>query len=209
MTEQQIVSLLEERGAIIRNSHVVYTSGLHGSAYINKDAVYLETQTVSLLCKQIADHFAGSAVEIVAAPAVGGVALSQWTAYHLTVLGKPALAIYAEKEQGGAFRFRRGYDQVVRGKRTLVVEDVLTTGGSLKAVIEAVRQGGGTVVGAAAICNRGGVSASQVGTPILYCLANLDLQSWSANACPLCQAHVPINLDVGKGREFVERTRSA
>jgi orotate phosphoribosyltransferase len=210
VTQDQVISVLEERGAFIRNTHVVYTSGLHGSAYINKDALYVDPDSVAVLCAQIADEFATEAVEAVAAPAIGGVALSQWTAHHLTRPGHRVLAVFAEKQPEGTFAFRRGYDRLLRNKRTLIVEDILTTGGSLRGVIEAVRSAAGTVVGAAAICNRGHVGASQVGDPPrFYCLADVELESWSAAACPLCEQGVPINLEVGKGRQFLERQKSA
>lgn len=142
-----------------------------------------------------------------AAPAVGGVALTQWTAFHLNNrttehgVGE-VLAIYAEKEED-FFAFKRGYGQLISGKTVLVVEDVLTTGGSAKKVVDAVREYGGTVVAVAAICNRGGITAVDLGVPELYSLTNVSLSSWSEEECPLCRDGVPINTAVGKGREFL------
>jgi orotate phosphoribosyltransferase len=87
----------------------------------------------------------------------------------------------------------------------LLVEDIITTGGSIKAVSDAVREAKGTVAGLAAICNRGGVRAEDIGAPILFSMAELPLTSWPESECPLCRQGVPINVEVGKGREFLSR----
>jgi orotate phosphoribosyltransferase len=219
MTQEEVIELLERHGAIIRNSHLVYTSGRHGSTYINKDAIYPHTGAVSKLCEELASiavgldvevvaaPAVGLDVEVVAAPAVGGVILSQWTAHHL---GCGTLSVYAERGEGVGFELRRGYDRLVRGRRVLVVEDVVTTGGSLGAVIRAVADAGGDVVRVAAMVNRGGVTARDVGSQTgLLSLATVDMESYAAADCPLCRAGVPINVEVGKGREFLARKDAA
>jgi orotate phosphoribosyltransferase len=104
------------------------------------------------------------------------------------------------------FVFRRGYDKLIPGKQVLVVEDVLTTGGTVKKVVGAVRELGGIVVGVGALVNRGGITAKDVGdVPRLGALINITLDVWDEKACPLCEQGVPINTDVGKGREFLDR----
>ncbi|KKU86195.1 MAG: Orotate phosphoribosyltransferase [Parcubacteria group bacterium GW2011_GWA2_47_9] len=131
MQEQEVLQILGKVGAVITNSHIVYASGKHGEAYVNKDAVYPHTKETSRLCRAIAEQFADDGVETVVAPAIGGVILSQWTAYHLSeITEREVFGVYAEKAEGGdAFVIKRGYDKVVAGKNVLVVEDVLTTGG--------------------------------------------------------------------------------
>ncbi len=204
MDSPDILELLQRHAAILRDTHVVYTSGRHGNAYVNKDAIYPHTEAVSLLCASMAARFAGDEVDVVAGPTLGGVILAQWVAHHLSLRGREVLSVYAEKGTAGGFELRRGYDALVAGKRVLVVEDVLTTGGSLKEVITAIRAGGGTVIGASALCNRGGVTAAQVGNPpVLHSLVDVNLESWDAATCPLCAAGVPINASVGKGAEFL------
>src|SRR5262249_38293623 len=121
---ERAAQILAESGAIVTNSHIVYTSGRHGSAYVNKDAVYPHTARVSELCRLIADAVAGHAIDIVCGPATGAIILSQWTGHHL---GRPA--VYAEKASEGGMVLKRGYDRLVAGKRVLLVEDVLNTGG--------------------------------------------------------------------------------
>jgi len=191
-------AILADSGAIIRNSHVVYTSGRHGSAYVNKDAVYPHTERVRELCALLAEGARPLDAEIVCGPAMGGIILAQWTGHHL---GLPA--VYAEKAPEGGMTLRRGYDRLVRGRRVVVVEDVVNTGGSLAETIRAVRAAGGTVVGAVALCNRGGVTAAALDVPALAALVELSLESWTAEECPLCRRGVPIDTSVGKGREFL------
>jgi orotate phosphoribosyltransferase len=115
------------------------------------------------------------------------------------------LAVYAEKD-GDQFVIKRGYEKLIPGKNVLIVEDILTTGGSAKKVFEAVRALGGNVVGLGAICNRGGVTEGDIGLlPELYSLTSVNLDSWEANECPLCASDVPVNITIGKGKEFLAR----
>lgn len=190
-------AILEESGALLRDSHVVYTSGLHGAAYVNKDAVYPHTGRVAELCRLLAEATRALEPEVVCGPALGGIILAQWTGHHL---GVPA--VYVEKTDG-AMLLRRGYDRLVAGRRVLVVEDVLNTGGSAAEAVAAVRRAGGTPIGVAALCNRGGVTAATLGVPVLVALVTLDLAAWPAHECPLCRDRVPVDTSVGKGREFL------
>lgn len=208
-TQKNVLATLERYGAVITDSHIVYTSGKHGSAYINKDAVYPYPHIISHLCELIAEYFASYhvEVEIVVAPAVGGVILSNRIAEHLYSLTNfRVLGVYAEKsEDNETFIIKRGYDKLIPGRRVLVVEDVLT-GGSVKKVVEAVRNLGGEVVGVGAICNRGGVKPEDIGNvPKLFSLVNVNLDAWDEAECPLCKQGVPINTEVGRGREYLAK----
>ncbi len=208
MHQLEVLRILGEVGAVITDSHIVYTSGKHGTAYVNKDAVYPHTAITSSLCRAIAEQFLDDDVQVVIAPAVGGVILSQWVANHLTNRGYgEVLGVYAEKsEDGNTFVIKRGYDKLVAGKNVLVVEDVLTTGGSVKRVVEVVRAIGGNVVGLGVLCNRGGITPQDVANvPKLFSLVDVKLDAWDELDCPLCVQNVPVNTDVGKGREFLAR----
>lgn len=199
MSEQQVGAILERVGAVLTGTHVIYTSGRHGETYVNKDALYTSTEDTSAVCQIIANHFASARVEVVAGPTVGGVILAQWVAHHSVSDGnRRPVAIYAEEVDEQRV-FRRGYEAFIPGKRVLVVEDILTTGGSARKVVDAVRAAGGDVVGLGVLCNRGNITAETVGVPELYALTALPLQSWDATDCPLCRAGVPINTRVGKG----------
>lgn len=211
MNEQEVLQILGKVGAVIADSHIVYTSGLHGTAYVNKDAVYPHTAETSRLCRAIAERFADDNVQVVIAPAIGGVILSQWTAYHLTKMtSREVFGVYAEKSEGGdTFVIKRGYDKLIAGKNVLVVEDVLTTGGSAKKVVEATRAIGGNVIGLGVLCNRGGIVPQDVAdVPKLTALINVKLDVYDEAACPLCQQGIPINTTVGKGREFLARKQA-
>lgn len=208
MTEQDVLKILNTVEAVITDSHIVYTSGKHGTAYVNKDAVYPHTEETSRLCEAIAQKFANDRVEVVIAPAIGGVILSQWIAHHLSKMtGCKVFGVYAEKaENGDSFLIKRGYDKIVARKNVLVIEDILTTGGSAKKVVEAVRAIGGNVVGLGALCNRGGVTPSDLANPPkFFALVNLKFEAWDEDKCPLCTKNMPINTNVGKGREYLAR----
>lgn len=209
MNENNVLEMLKQVKAIITDSHIVYTSGRHGDTYINKDAIYPYTNYVARLCDELANRFVSEMPEVIIAPATGGIILSQWTAHFLSAkyTTQVVLGVYAEKDHSGkSFVIKRGYDKLVTGKRVLVVEDILTTGGSAKGVIEAVRAINGNVVGVGALCNRGGITTADLAhVPKLISLMNIKLDSWNEEECPLCKAKISINTDVGKGREFLAR----
>lgn len=201
------LDIFKKVGAIITDTHVVYASGKHGSAYVNKDAVYPHTKEISALCRTLAERFKGKGVEVVAGPTIGGVILAQWTAHFLGELdGRDVLAVFAEEEatQDGEKRrfFKRGYDKLIAGKKCLVVEDILTTGGSAKRVVAAVRSNGGKITACGALVNRGNVKEADIGAP-LTALVNITLDAWDEKDCPLCKKGVPVNTEIGKGREYL------
>ena len=207
MDEAQVLEVLQKVGAF-RSGHFVFVSGLHADTYVNKNAMYPYTHEMSKLCRGIAERFAGKGVEAVVGPATGGIILSQWVAYHLSELeGREIFGAYADKD-GDGFVIKRGYDEVIKGKKTIVVEDLVTTGGSLKKVVEAARAIGADVVGAVAICNRGGVTREAVGSPPEFIsLLTVHLEQWPESECELCQKGIPINIDVGHGKEFLARSK--
>ena len=211
MSNQEVLAILTQVGAVITGSHIVYTLGKHGSAYINKDALYPHTKETSQLCRLFAEHFAQDDIDVVIAPALGGIILSQWTAYHLSELtGREVLGLYAEKIEGTKdFVIKRGYDKLLAGKKTLILEDDLTTGGSVKKVVELACSMGAEIVGVGVLCNRGNIRAEDIGNVSkLYSLVSISLDAWEPDECPLCAQGVPINTSVGKGREFLEKKNS-
>lgn len=212
--EKYRLGVLARLNAVIDNDHFVYVSGRHGSAYINKDAIYPHTRETSELCLQIAEEFNVSSIQVVIAPAVGGVILSQWTAYHLTrIRGLEVLGVYADKttvDGKDDFVIKRGYEKIIHNKRVLVVEDLLTTGGSVRKVVKAVRAHGGDVIGVGVLCNRGGVTEADLGdVPRLVALTNVKMETWTEEECPLCKEGVPINTSIGHGRDFLARKQQA
>ncbi len=207
MNEEQVLELLQKVGAF-RAGHFVFTSGLHADTYVNKNAMYPYTREMSKLCKSIAGRFIGKNIEVVVGPATGGIILSQWVAYHLSEFeGREVYGTYADKE-GEGFVIKRGYEEIIKGKNVLVVEDLVTTGGSLRKVIEAARLVGGDVVGAVAICNRGAVTKETIGNPSEFVsLLTVHLEQWPESDCELCERGIPVNIDVGHGKDFLARKK--
>ena len=113
MNDPEIMQMFVSVGAIVRDSHFVYSSGRHSSVYINKDALYLHSKVISTLCQLMAQPYNADEVDVVVGPVLGGIVLSQWVAYYLNA-GRSSgetLALYAEKEGDGPdkqFLFRRG-----------------------------------------------------------------------------------------------------
>ena len=222
---EEILKIFADAGAVIAGSHIICTSGKHSASYVDKDAIYPHTRNISRLCYKIAEWFADDNVEVVVAPEKE-VLFSQWSAHHLSELtGREIFAFYAEKEtiqipdpedkgricyrETGQFIIKRGGAQhIIQRKNVLVVEDILTTGGSAKKVIEVTRATGGNVVGLGALCNRGGVTPQDVANPSKFIsLVNVKLDAWDKADCPLCAQNIPINTDVGKGREYLARKK--
>lgn len=203
MNSADILQILHTVGAIITDSHFVYTSGKHGSAYVNKDAVYPYTQEVQKLCAAMAEPFLHQRIDTVAGPTMGGVILTQWIAHTLSAEGRQVAACYAEEKVAPDGRktryFGRGYERFIHGKRVLIAEDILNTGGSVKLVVDAVRAAGGEVVAITALCNRGGVQPADIGNAPIHALVDIALEAWDPTECPLCKKGVPINTTVGKG----------
>lgn len=204
MKETRALRLMQEVG-VVRHGHFVYTSGTHGGAYVNKDAVYQYPDICAELCFGIAKAFMHDGIEAVIGPEKGGIILAQWTAYHLSKLhGRSVLAGFAEKDDSQLV-LRRGYDKMALDKRVLIVEDILNTGGSAKGAVDAVRRCAGRVTGVGALWNRGGVTTNTLCTEKLVALVNKRFPAYDARTCPLCKDGTPIDTDVGKGSDFLAR----
>jgi orotate phosphoribosyltransferase len=202
MEATAVLEVLQKVGAF-RAGHFVFVSGLHADTYVNKNAMYPYTREMSKLCEDIAKRFVGKNIEAVVGPATGGIILSQWVAYHLSELEGRVYGTYADKD-GDRFVIKRGYNELIKGKTILVVEDLVTTGGSLRKVIEAARSEGAEVYGAVAICNRGQVTSDMIGNPTEFVsMLSVELDQWSEAECDLCKRNIPINTDVGHGKEYL------
>lgn len=210
---QKTLRILENTGAIITNDHFVYTSGKHGSVYIRKDKLYPNTLLTSKVCRMIAEQVTKWNIEVVVGPSVGGIILSQWTAYHLSkMMKKNILSVFTEKSYDDLEKFdrpqlfKRGYDQLVQGKRILVVEDLTTTGASVKKVVDRVREAKGKVAGVFVLLNRNPeeVNKNLMGARFRS-LSVFKADAYDEKKCPLCKRHFPINTTVGHGKEFLAK----
>jgi orotate phosphoribosyltransferase len=201
----RVLEILKAVGAIITDSHFVLTSGRHAATYINKDALYPHTQQTSQICMLFAEKCKDIDVDVVVAPAQGGIILSQWTAFHLSEMkNKEILSVYAAKNSDKTFSFTRGYDQIIASKNVLVVEDTTTTGTSIKSVIDAVEAVEGRVVAACVMVNRNPkrVNSDLLGVP-LYSLAVLEIEDYTEENLPAELMRRPINMEFGHGKKHL------
>ena len=202
----EVIDILKKVGAILSDGHFVGASGLHFDTYINKDFLYPHTKETSRVCRLFAEKYKDADIEVVVGPALGGIVLSEWTAHHLSeIYGKEVLGIYTEKSQDSEQMFTRGYEKYVKeGKRVLLVEDIVTTGGSILKSIKAVKEAGGNVIGACAIVNKSrDLDKSIFGVPF-DTLTDLFVTTYTRETCPLCKSNIPINTNVGHGKEYLE-----
>lgn len=203
----EVIKILEKVGAIIPNDHFVGTSGLHFDTYINKDFLYPHTEETSYVCKLLAEKYKDKNIEVVVGPALGGIVLSQWIAFHLSkIYGKEVLGIYTEKNNEGGQNFTRGYDAYIKNRRILVVEDIATTGGSIQKVITAVNNAAGEVISAAVLINKNPsrVDSLFLGVP-LESLSEYIVETYEEKNCPLCKKNIPINVKFGHGKKYLEK----
>ncbi len=205
-----ILTLLKKANALITDDHLVYTSGKHGSVYINKDALYPHTEMASEVGRMFAEKYKDAGVEVVVGPMLGGIILSQWTAYHLSKMtGREVLSVYTEKDaESNQIFSRRRYDRHVKGKKTLIVEDITNTGGSAKKVVDTVKAAGGIVVALAVMVNRDpkNITSETMGAPF-DSLGVLPAEAFEEAECPLCKKGIPVNTEVGHGKEFLKKQK--
>ncbi len=204
-----VIQILKDAGAILEG-HFIGVSGRHLPVYINKDAWLLHTGLVSKICRMLAELNKDNQIDVVVGPAVGGVVISQWTAYHLSeITGREVLSVFTEKTPEGGQILKRNYDKVVAGKRILAVEDTVTTGGSVKKTIDAIASAGGNVVQLSLIVNRNPkeVTAATFGLPV-SALAEIDMESYEENEVPEWLKAIPINTEFGHGAKYLKEHMS-
>ncbi len=203
----EIEARLADIGALKRDDHFVYASGKHGDTYFNKDDVLVDVRTTAAISWHIVSNIAALNRNevVIAGPAMAGIALAHRVADAAMRRRwqNTYRVIYADKV-GDGFAFKRGYAEYLSSATVVVVEDVLTTGSSVRKIIQLVRSHGGEVVAVGAMCNRGGLTATSLDVRGFYAFLNIDLPQYEAHICPLCAAGKPINTDYGHGRAFVE-----
>lgn len=205
--KDEVINILKEVGAV-SEGHFIGTSGKHLSVYINKNKILLHTNLTSRLCRLLAEASSSLNPEVVVAPATGGIALSQWTAHHLSeVLSRQVLSVYTEKNSVGEQSLdKRGYDAVVKGKNVLVVEDIVNTGKSIGEVVRGVKAAGGNVVSAFALVNRNKTD-EEIGALIgseFHSLALMPLESYDEASVPDWLTKIPINTELGHGAKYLK-----
>lgn len=180
--EAHLMDVFRRTGALLEG-HFLLTSGLHSSRYLQCALVLQHPEHAAWVGRQLADRFAGREVEAVVAPAIGGIIVAHETAKALGVR-----AMFTERE-GGAMILRRGFS-LAAGERVLVVEDVVTTGGSTIETMAAVTAAGALVVGAGSVVDRSGGEVD-VGVERVA-LLTLQVPAYEGSICPLCLEGLPL-----------------
>jgi orotate phosphoribosyltransferase len=177
LSERQTLELYEKTGALMRG-HFRLTSGLHSDVYLQSALVLQYPEHAAALGTALAETFRPDGVQTVLAPAIGGILVAHEVARALGVR-----ALFSERE-GGVMRLRRGF-ALATGERCLVVEDVITTGGSTREVVQCVGDLGGVVVGVGSLIDRSGGAAAF--TVKRVALATVTATTWAPEGCPLCK----------------------
>lgn len=181
MTERETLELYEKTGALMRG-HFRLTSGLHSDVYLQSALVLQYPGHAATLGAALAAPFRDAGAATVLAPAIGGILVAHEVARALGVR-----CLFAERENG-AMTLRRGF-VLSPGERCLVVEDVITTGGSTREVVECVEKAGGLVVGVGSLIDRSGGAARFAVKRVA--LATVQAKTWAPEACPLCTTGSP------------------
>ena len=182
MHQQEVLDLFRKSGALLEG-HFRLTSGLHSDRYMQSALVLQYPDLAEALGRALAERTAHLQPTAVLAPALGGIVIGHEVARALGVR-----ALFAERQEG-ALTLRRGF-VLTSADRVLVVEDVLTTGGSTRETAAVAQAAGAQVVGAAAIVDRGKDSA-RLNLP-LQALVQLDVPTYDPGVCPLCAAGTPV-----------------
>ena len=182
LSKDEILKVFYDCGALLEG-HFLLTSGLHSPQYLQCALVLQYPKYASELCSQLAQDFLGDEIELVISPAIGGIVVGHEVARALGVK-----ALFAERQEG-KLALRRGF-RIHTGQHALVVEDVITTGGSTREVMEVVTQNGGIVAGIGCLVDRSG---GRVTFPVrMVSLLCLDIPTYEPEKCPLClQGSVP------------------
>jgi len=200
---------LEKIGCIY-TGHFVGVSTKHLAGYCNIDPLLPHVSLVKKFIREITDNFKDAGVQTVASPAVGAIPFSHWGAHFLMeATGKEILGVWADKVSGAPTREfifeREGFAKAVKGKKILIIEDIINQMVSIKAMIKTVREAGGEVVGVGSVAYNRGVSAEALDVPKFVGLCSVEYDVWTAEDCPvrgLCAKGEPIVTNIGHGDDY-------
>jgi orotate phosphoribosyltransferase len=185
MNQQEILKILKDSGALLEG-HFILTSGLHSPQYIEKFRVLEQPRYTEMLCKEIAAKYKASGITVVIGPMTGGIILAYETARQLGVK-----SIFTERidsppaERAGKMKFRRGFT-ISPSDRVLIVEDIITTGGSVQEVIDEVKKHNSTIIGLSCLVDR---SSGRAKFDIPFSpLRVMDVETYPPDNCPLCKS---------------------
>lgn len=182
LTEERVLEVLKEAG-VLQEGHFRLTSGKHSAKYMQCAKIFQYTKYSEELCAALAEQYSDAGVDVVIGPAIGAIQMTYEVSRHLGVKN-----IFAERENG-AMTLRRGFT-IEPGQKVLVVEDVVTTGGSVREVMDIVREKGGEIVGVGSIVDRTG-GKIDFGVPY-KAVISVEITAWDEADCPLCKEGKPI-----------------
>lgn len=193
--------------AVYVDEHFVLKSGKHSDRYINPDNILPYPSVLDPIVRMMAEPFVDETNMYLACigPDFGGNYLARDVARHLSVLSGINVPWIATKKQAdGSFIIEpdRGFELRLGVADVLVVEDLLTTGGSVKRMMEAIARQGVDIIGATVAINRGGVTAQDLGVPKLFAAENIDIETDSPGSCRWCAMERPIVEDIGHGADY-------
>ncbi len=184
ISQERVLEVLKEAG-VLMEGHFRLTSGRHSNKYLQCAKIFRNTKYSEELCAALAEHFADDNIQLVIGPALGAVQMAYEVSRHLKVEN-----FFAERDADGKMTLRRGF-AIQPGQRVLIVEDVVTTGGSVREVMDIVKEQGGVVAGIGSIVDRTG-GAIDFGVPF-KAVISLHVDSWEPEECPICkQGEIPL-----------------
>lgn len=179
ISNERVTEVLKEAGVLLEG-HFLLTSGRHSNRYLQCAKIFRNTKYSEELCAALAEKYKDENIETVIGPAMGAVQMAYEVSRTLNCEN-----FFTERDENGKMTLRRGFT-VEEGQRVLVVEDVVTTGGSVKEVVELVKSFGGVVVGVGSIVDRTG-GKIDFGVPF-KAVYSAEVTSWEPSECPLCKA---------------------
>ncbi|MBN1278539.1 MAG: orotate phosphoribosyltransferase [Chlorobium sp.] len=182
MSNPSILEVFKSTGALLEG-HFRLTSGRHSNTYFQCAKVLQHPEHLSLVCGQIAGHFTESGVETVISPAIGGIVVGTEVGRQLGLK-----TIFAERKEG-SMTIRRGFE-LAKGERVLVIEDVITTGGSVAEVIALIEAAGASLVGVGSVVDRSNGKVRLAENQ--YSVLAMEVISYRPEECPLCKAGIPL-----------------
>ena len=183
LSRDEVLAIFKETNALI-SGHFELSSGLHSAQYLQCALIFQYPEHTSILCGELAGRFKNENVDVVIGPALGGIVLSYETARALN-----ARALFGEREKGGQMVLRRGFT-IEPGERVLIVEDVITTGGSVKELAALCGERGAKLVGIGAIVDRGKGNIDFGGRA--ESLLKIEIETFEPAVCPLCKEGRPL-----------------
>ena len=182
MTNEQKIEILKEIEVMLEG-HFLLTSGRHSDKYMQCAKLFQYPKYSEMFSKELCDHFKKENIDIVVGPAIGGIILAYEVSRQLNVKN-----VFAERENG-EMCLRRGFN-VLPGQNVLIVEDVVTTGGSVKEVISLMKEIGANVVGVGSIVDRS-AGKTDFGCPF-FAVLSMEIKSYTPDECPICKKNLPL-----------------